>query len=167
MGTALLAALFLGERLSLQSWTGIACICAGVIGLATMSLRRGGLTWTGFAFAAANAGIVMLYTLVDGHGARLSGNPAGYAMLLEALCGPMLLPCLLLVLRGNGPRNRSLPSSPTNCAVRVSSIRRCCSRCTTSSSLKKMVSSPIAPRARSNSLGKVWASSNLRARLCG
>ena len=28
--TALLAALFLGERLSLQSWTGIACICAGV-----------------------------------------------------------------------------------------------------------------------------------------
>lgn len=111
MGTALLAALFLGERLSLQSWTGIACICAGVIGLATMSLRRGGLTWTGFAFAAANAGIVMLFTLVDGHGARLSGNPAGYAMLLEALCGPMLLPCLLLVLRGNGPRNRSLPGA--------------------------------------------------------
>lgn len=103
MGSALLAFALLGERLSLQSWAGVACISLGVAGLATMALRRGGLTWTGFGFAIGNAGIVMLYTLVDGQGARLSANPAGYAMLLEVLCGPMLLPCLLLVLRGNGP----------------------------------------------------------------
>ena len=102
MGSALLAAFFLGERLSLHAWAGVACICLGVIGLATMALRRGGLTWAGFAFAAANAGIVMLYTLVDSQGARLSENPAGYTMLLEALCGPFLLPFLLLTLRGNG-----------------------------------------------------------------
>ncbi len=102
MGTALLAALFLGERLSLHSWAGVACIGLGVIGLAAMALRHGGLTRTGFAFAFANAGIVMLYTVVDGHGARLSGNPAGYTMLLEALCGPMLLPFLLVTVRANG-----------------------------------------------------------------
>ncbi|MCC6718934.1 MAG: EamA family transporter [Acetobacteraceae bacterium] len=100
LGSALLAALLLGERLSPQSWAGVACIGLGVIGMATMALRHGGLTWTGFAFAAANAGIVMLYTLIDGQGARLSANPAGYTMLLEALCGPMLVPALVLTLRG-------------------------------------------------------------------
>jgi len=102
LGSALLAALLLGERLSLQSWLGVLAICVGVIGLATMALRRGGLTWAGFGFASANAVIVMLYTLVDGQGSRLSGNSAGYTLLLEALCGPMLLPVLAFTLRGQG-----------------------------------------------------------------
>ena len=104
MGSALLALLILGERLSGQAWLGIACICAGVVGLAAMALRHGGLTRAGLGFAGANAGIVMLYTLVDGHGARLSAAPAAYTLLLEALCGPMLLPCLALTLRGQGGR---------------------------------------------------------------
>ena len=102
LGSALMAALLLGERLSAQSWLGVLAICLGVAGLATVALRRGGLSWAGFGFAAANAVIVMLYTLVDGQGARLSGNPAGYTLLLEAFCGPMLLPALALTLRGEG-----------------------------------------------------------------
>lgn len=100
MGSALLAALLLGEVLSPQAWFGIAAICAGVVGLAATALHRGGLTPAGLGFAGANAGIVMLYTLVDGQGARLSGNPAGYTLLMEALCGPLLIVPLLLTLRG-------------------------------------------------------------------
>jgi drug/metabolite transporter (DMT)-like permease len=100
MGSALLAALLLGERLSAQAWLGVAAICAGVVGLAAVALRRGGLSWAGLAFAGANAVVVMLYTLVDGQGARLSGNPAGYTLLMEALCGPMLVPFLAMALRG-------------------------------------------------------------------
>lgn len=99
MGSALLATLLLGEALSPQAWFGIAAICAGVVGLAATALRRGGLTPAGLGFAGANAGIVMLYTLVDGQGARLSANPAGYTLLMEALCGPMLVVPLLLTLR--------------------------------------------------------------------
>jgi drug/metabolite transporter (DMT)-like permease len=100
MGSALLAALLLGERLAPQAWLGIAAICLGVIGLAATALRRGGLTRAGLGFAGANAGIVMIYTLVDGQGARLSGNPAAYTLLMEVLCAPFLLPALLLTLRG-------------------------------------------------------------------
>lgn len=111
MGAALLAAFVLGERLAQQAWIGIAAICAGVVGLAVSALRRGGLTRAALGFAAANAGIVMLYTLVDGQGVRLSGNAAGYTLFLEAIGGPALLPALLLTLRGQtaaGPRQALL-----------------------------------------------------------
>ena len=104
MGSALLAMLVLGERLSGQAWLGVIAIGLGVVGLATVALRRGGLTRAGLGFASANAGIVMLYTLVDGQGARLSANPAGYTLLLEALSGPLLLPFLALTLRSQGDR---------------------------------------------------------------
>ena len=109
MGSALLAALLIGEALSPQAWLGIAGICAGVVGLAATALRRGGLTRAGLGFAGANAGIVMLYTLVDGQGARLSGNAVGYTLLMEALCGPLLLLPLLLTLRGQ--KNTRLASA--------------------------------------------------------
>lgn len=103
LGSALLAALLLGERLAPQAWVGIAAISAGVVGLAAVALRRGGLTWAGLGFAGANAAVVMLYTLVDGQGVRLSGNAVAYTLLMEALCGPMLLPFLAYALRGEGP----------------------------------------------------------------
>lgn len=103
LGSALLAALLLGEALAPGAWLGIAAICAGVVGMAATALRRGGLTPAGLGFAGANALVVMLYTLVDGQGARLSGNPAGYTLLWEALCGPMLLVPLFLTLRGQRP----------------------------------------------------------------
>ena len=106
LGSALLAAVFLGESLPPAAWFGIAAICAGVVGMAASALRRGGLTPAGLGFAGANAVVVMLYTLVDGQGARLSGNPAGYTLLWEAMCGPMLLVPLLLTLRGQ--RNAGL-----------------------------------------------------------
>lgn len=100
LGSALLAALLLGEALAPGAWLGIAAICAGVVGMAATALRRGGLTPAGLGFAGANALVVMLYTLVDGQGARLSGNPAGYTLFWEALCGPMLVLPLLATLRG-------------------------------------------------------------------
>jgi len=111
MGSALLAALLLGETLAPAAWAGVAAICAGVIGMATVALRRGGLSWAGLGFAGTNAVVVTLYTLVDGQGARLSGNPAGYTLALEALCGPMLLPVLALTLRGQGHIATALKSA--------------------------------------------------------
>ncbi len=99
MGSALIAAFLLGESLSPLAWLGIAAICAGVVGLATNALRRGSLTPAGLGFAGANAVVVMLYTVIDGQGARLSGNPLGYIALLEILGGPMLVIPLWLALR--------------------------------------------------------------------
>jgi drug/metabolite transporter (DMT)-like permease len=107
LGSALLAAVFLGEALSPVAWSGIAAICAGVVGMAASALRRGGLTPAGLGFAGANAVVVMLYTLVDGQGARLSGNPAGYTLFWEAMCGPMLVVPMLLTLRGQATAGRA------------------------------------------------------------
>lgn len=102
LGSALLAALLLGEALSPRSWIGVAAIGLGVVGLAAVALRRGGLTPLGLGFAGANAAVVMLYTLVDGQGARVSGHAVAYTFLMEALCAPLLLPALALALRRHG-----------------------------------------------------------------
>jgi drug/metabolite transporter (DMT)-like permease len=103
LGSALLAAWVLGEVLSVPSWIGIVLIGGGVVGLAATALRRGGLTRAGLGLAGANAVVIALYTLIDGQGARLSGNPAGYVLLLETLNAPMLAPALWWLLRRAGP----------------------------------------------------------------
>ncbi|MEO8537044.1 MAG: EamA family transporter [Betaproteobacteria bacterium] len=80
-----LGVVFLHELPTLQIAAGIVMICAGIVSIAFV--RRGGHTAAAAGWAFANAGIIALYTLVDGAGARASGNAPGYATWLIFLEG--------------------------------------------------------------------------------
>jgi phosphonate utilization associated putative membrane protein len=93
---ALASGQLLGEHLPLAVWLGVAGICAGVllIGLAR-ALHGTGSRPHALAFALANAVIIAAYTIVDGLGARASGNALQYVALLFLLDG---IPYFLIVL---------------------------------------------------------------------
>ena len=88
----LLSTPLLGETLSLGAWLGIACILVGVLTIASTSGQSLGLVLRHPSGQAAlfNAVIIAAYTLVDGQGARLSGNPVGYVLAL-ALFEPLVI----------------------------------------------------------------------------
>ena len=99
----LLVALFgvalLDERPGATVWLGIVLISAGILSLGLMQrgrAQRGATLW-----ALANATIIASYTLVDGTGARLSGDPAAYVAALFWLQG------LLFVARVAFARGRA------------------------------------------------------------
>ena len=75
-----LGAAFLAEWPTTQVALGIVLICAGIVSIALV--RRGRHPPAAFAWALGNAGIIALYTLVDGAGARASGNAASYVVWL-------------------------------------------------------------------------------------
>lgn len=85
---ALAGAALIGEVPSAGGALGIGLIVAGV---AAMSLRRPAdllhADRRAVGFALATAGFIAAYTLVDGEGARRSGNPHGYAVLLFVMDG--------------------------------------------------------------------------------
>jgi len=72
----LLGIVFLREWPSPQIAAGIALICAGIVSIAFA--RRGRHPPAAAAWAFANAAIIATYTLVDGAGARASGNAPAY-----------------------------------------------------------------------------------------
>lgn len=76
--SAIAAALLLAEWPSAGGWSGVLLICGGVMLLAAESWRAGRLNRHATLFALATAGTVVIYTLVDGVGARHSGNAAVY-----------------------------------------------------------------------------------------
>ncbi|PWC38971.1 DMT family transporter [Azospirillum sp. TSO35-2] len=88
----------LGEALSATAWTGILLVCGGVLAITLgrgRATRRGanGLATTGFSLA--NAAVIASYTVVDGLGVRLSGQPAAYTLWLFLLTGLPLLAAAL------------------------------------------------------------------------
>ena len=93
---AMVSGQLLGEHLPLPVWLGIGGICSGVllIGLAR-SVHGAGSRGHAIAFALANAVIIAAYTLVDGLGARASGNALQYVALLFLLDG---IPYFLIVM---------------------------------------------------------------------
>jgi drug/metabolite transporter (DMT)-like permease len=80
------SAAFLGEVLPTAAYLGIALVVAG-IGL--VSIRRAADVLAAdrraIAFAGLTALFIAAYSLVDGTGARVSGNPSGYALTLFVL----------------------------------------------------------------------------------
>jgi drug/metabolite transporter (DMT)-like permease len=90
--TTALAVLFLGETPSPAVLTGIGLVSGGVLGLSTHALRRGGLAWPSLGAAAGTIAIIVAYTLIDGVGARRSGNSTGYLALMIVLTGILLIP---------------------------------------------------------------------------
>jgi len=72
----------LGERLSAAAWLGVGLISFGILCLAGGAMGR---RVKGLGFALGNAGVIALYTLIDGLGVRRSGSPVGYAMAIFLL----------------------------------------------------------------------------------
>lgn len=88
-GSAAVAALLLNELPSMGGWLGVFLICSGVALLAADSWRSKRFQGLTAIFAVAAAGVIVLYTLVDAVGARLSEHSASYTgwmFLFTALC---------------------------------------------------------------------------------
>ena len=94
---ALSSAFVFPEAMSFSAWGGVLGVCTGVLIL--------GLTQHAFdnrravAYALANAVIITIYTVIDGLGARASGNAVQYVVALAVLDG---WPFVLLVLAQRG-----------------------------------------------------------------
>ena len=92
--SALGAAILLGESPTAGGWTGVLLIACGVIALTGDAWRARTFRAAPVLYALSNAGVIVVYTLVDGYGVRLSGHAfsyTGWLFLLTAL--------LLLMLR--------------------------------------------------------------------
>lgn len=88
--------LIVGETMSPAALAGVTLLSLGVLGLGFHSLIRGGIGVRGLAVATANIVIIVAYTLIDGLGARLSGNPGGYVSAMMLLTGVLLLPMMAI-----------------------------------------------------------------------
>jgi drug/metabolite transporter (DMT)-like permease len=99
--TAAGSALLIGEVLGLIGWLGIVVLAAGVL---VLSLRGGReiatLDRRAVAFALFTALTICGYSLVDGIGARISGNPHAYSVVLFLLDG-LMMAVLALARRGS------------------------------------------------------------------
>ncbi|WP_256856433.1 EamA family transporter [Variovorax sp. KK3] len=97
----------IGEAISTTAWAGIVLLCVGVVtlGLSRSALSDGHDAQRGkaLAFALANAGIIALYTVVDGIGVRIAGDAVAYVATLFLFDG---IPFLLLVLWRRPGRRR-------------------------------------------------------------
>jgi drug/metabolite transporter (DMT)-like permease len=71
-----LGIVFLHELPTAHVVAGIVLICAGIVSIAFV--RRDRHPPAAAAWAFANAGIIAVYTLIDGSGARASGNAIAY-----------------------------------------------------------------------------------------
>lgn len=82
-----------GDSVSPGLMLGIALVSAGIALPVGVGIRRGGVSRTGLGYGFATAGVIALYTMLDGIGARLSGNAVAYTMWLFFLNA-----CLVFVL---------------------------------------------------------------------
>lgn len=89
--TALAAVGWLGETPSAGGWAGITLICTGVLLLAGRAWRSGAHHPAATLAALANAGVIALYTLVDGIGVRLSGHAFSYTAWVFLLTAMFML----------------------------------------------------------------------------
>jgi drug/metabolite transporter (DMT)-like permease len=94
LAVAVVAAAMLGDRLPPAAWLGVAVLAAGVMTVGGDGLRARSLAPGTLAVILLNVGVIVVYTLVDGIGARASGNALGYAAWLFALTAIGLLPFL-------------------------------------------------------------------------
>lgn len=89
--TAVAGLLLINESPSAGGWAGVLLISCGVLVLAADSLRAGSFRIAPAAFALANAGVIVIYTIIDGQGARLSGHAFSYTGWMFLLTAPVLL----------------------------------------------------------------------------
>lgn len=81
--TALTSLIFVGEHLSLLSWTGIAALAGGVLLLSARGGRElAHIDKRAIGFALLTALTICAYSVVDGIGARLAVRPVAYSLWL-------------------------------------------------------------------------------------
>ncbi len=89
--TAVAGALLIDESPALGGWAGVFLISFGVLVLAGDFWRSARFRAAPMAFALATAAVIVVYTLVDGQGARLSGHAFSYTAWMFLLTAPVLL----------------------------------------------------------------------------
>lgn len=89
------AALFAGEKIAFNTLLGIALISGGILMLAMRSRK---LAMPGLKYTLATGAFIAAYSVVDGMGVRVSGNPFSYTVWMSMLWG-VLMPVLYIVLR--------------------------------------------------------------------
>jgi drug/metabolite transporter (DMT)-like permease len=89
--TAVAGALLINESPSFGGWAGVCLISLGVLVLAGDFWRSGRFRATPMIFALATAAVIVVYTLIDGQGARLSGHAFSYTGWMFLLTAPLLL----------------------------------------------------------------------------
>jgi drug/metabolite transporter (DMT)-like permease len=94
--TATATTIFVGEKLSVIGWTGIVALVLGVLLLSA----RGGrdlaeIDRRAIGFALFTALTICVYSVIDGIGARLSGNPNGYSLWLFIGIAVVIVPYAL------------------------------------------------------------------------
>lgn len=72
------ATLLLSEQLTVTGWLAVMTICSGILLIAADAWQRKTFSIRAGAYAIGTAGTIVVYTLVDGAGARLSGHPVAY-----------------------------------------------------------------------------------------
>ena len=89
--SAVAAALLINESPSMGGWAGVLLISCGVLVLAGDSWRSGTFRIAPTLFALTNAGVIVVYTLVDGQGARLSKHAFSYTGWMFLLTAALFL----------------------------------------------------------------------------
>ena len=102
--SAIAAALLLAESPSTGGWLGVLLISGGVMLLAGDSWRCGAFQGRAAMFALATAASIVVYTLVDGVGARLSGHAAAYTGWVFVLTA---IPLVMIFLVRDGASTRA------------------------------------------------------------
>ncbi len=89
--TAVAGALLIDESPAPGGWVGVFLISFGVLVLAGDFWRSGRFRAAPMIFALATAAVIVVYTLVDGQGARLAGHALSYTGWMFLLTAPLLL----------------------------------------------------------------------------
>ncbi len=101
--SAIAAAFLLNESPPLLGWIGVFLISLGVLVLSLDSRRSGSLRPSSLWFALSNAGVIVMYTIVDGQGVRLSDNSMSYTGWLFFLTALIVVLGAFLLRRGKAP----------------------------------------------------------------
>jgi drug/metabolite transporter (DMT)-like permease len=96
--TAVAGTWLIGEQLGVLGWSGIGVLAGGIFLLSARG-GRGLFERRAVGFALFTAVTICGYSLVDGVGARVSGNPHAYAVMLFLLDGVVMLALAVLRLR--------------------------------------------------------------------
>jgi drug/metabolite transporter (DMT)-like permease len=103
--TALITLAWIGERLAAIGYLGIAALGIGVALLTLKGGRRGGLDANAAGAALITSLWISAYSFADGHGARINGHAASFALWLFALN------CVCMVAWGHLARGPALWST--------------------------------------------------------
>jgi drug/metabolite transporter (DMT)-like permease len=90
------AFVFAGEKLGPLALLGVAMVSFGIVG---MTFGRGRPNWSSIVAALATGLFIASYTVADGIGSRLSGNPQSYAAWLFLFQGAPM-PLVYFAMRG-------------------------------------------------------------------